>query len=65
MMTIAAVAWVLANLAATCASIVASRPEQLVDTLTVVDVTLDVDLRARLNEWMSQYRCDDAMTRCA
>ncbi|WP_235091585.1 MULTISPECIES: hypothetical protein [Mycetohabitans] len=61
MMTIAAVAWVLANLAATCASIVASRPEQLVDTLTVVDVTLDVDLRARLNEWMSQYRCDDAV----
>lgn len=61
MLTTAAVAWVLASLVATCASIVASRSEQLADTLTAVDVMLDVDLKARLNELMLQYRRADAL----
>ncbi|WP_338927300.1 hypothetical protein IHE33_12495 (plasmid) [Mycetohabitans endofungorum] len=63
MLTTAAVAWVLANLVATCASIVASRSEQLADTLTAVDVMLDVDLKARLNKLMLQYRRADAPMR--
>lgn len=42
----------------------ASGPEQLADMLAAVDVTLDGDLKARLNELISQYRRDDAMTRC-
>jgi 1-deoxyxylulose-5-phosphate synthase len=55
-----AVAWVLAHPAVTAPIIGASRPEQLDATLAAVDVSLDGDLRARLDELTREYRMGDA-----
>jgi aryl-alcohol dehydrogenase (NADP+) len=38
----------------------ASRPEQLDDTLAAVDVSLDDDVVARLDELTAEYRRGDA-----
>jgi aryl-alcohol dehydrogenase-like predicted oxidoreductase len=55
-----AIAWTLAHPAITSPIIGASRPDQLDDTLAAVDVTLDADLLARLNELTAPYRRGDA-----
>jgi 1-deoxyxylulose-5-phosphate synthase len=55
-----AVAWTLANPAITAPIVGASRPEQLDATLAAVDVQLDPDLLARLNDVTAQYRRGDA-----
>ena len=55
-----AVAWVLANPVITSPIIGASRPEQLADSLAALDVTLDADLLARLDELTAEYRRGDA-----
>jgi len=55
-----AVAWVLRNPAVTSPIVGASRPEQLDDTIAAVDVTLDDDLAARLDEVTADYRRGDA-----
>ncbi len=44
------VAWVLANPAVTSAILGASRPDQLEDTLAAVDLTLDAELKAQLDD---------------
>jgi aryl-alcohol dehydrogenase (NADP+) len=59
-LTTMAVAWVLHNPAITSPIIGASRPEQLGDTLAAVDVELDDDLVARLDEVTAEYRRGDA-----
>ncbi|WP_206956805.1 aldo/keto reductase [Trinickia acidisoli] len=55
-----AVAWVLANNAITSAILGASRPEQLADTLAAVDLKLDPQLKAKLDELTHEYRFGDA-----
>jgi aryl-alcohol dehydrogenase (NADP+) len=55
-----AVAWTLRNPAITSPIIGASRPEQLDATVGAVDVTLDDDLVARLDELTAPYRRGDA-----
>ncbi|TKC81274.1 aldo/keto reductase [Trinickia terrae] len=55
-----AVAWVLANPVVSSAIIGASRPEQLTDTLAAADLTLDADLKAKLDELSHEYRWGDA-----
>jgi 1-deoxyxylulose-5-phosphate synthase len=55
-----AVAWVLDNPVITAPIIGASRPEQLDATLAAVDVRLDDDVRARLDELTRVYRSGDA-----
>lgn len=55
-----AVAWVLRNPAVTSPIVGASRPDQLDDTLAAVDVVLDDDLVARLDDLTAQYRRGDA-----
>jgi len=55
-----AVAWVLRNPAVTSPIVGASRPEQLDATIAAVDVTLDDDLVARLDEVTADYRRGDA-----
>jgi aryl-alcohol dehydrogenase-like predicted oxidoreductase len=59
-LTTLAVAWVLAHPAVTAPIIGASRPEQLDDTIAAVDVVLDDDVKARLDELTTQYRMGDA-----
>ncbi|MGV2290328.1 aldo/keto reductase [Trinickia sp. YCB016] len=54
------VAWVLANPAVSSAIIGASRPEQLTATLAAADMTLDADLKAKLDELTHEYRWGDA-----
>jgi aryl-alcohol dehydrogenase-like predicted oxidoreductase len=54
------VAWVLANPLITSAIIGASRPDQLVDTLASVDLKLDAELKARLDNATIEYRWGDA-----
>jgi aryl-alcohol dehydrogenase (NADP+) len=54
-----AVAWVLANPAVTSPIIGASRPEQLADSVAALDVTLDADLLATLDELTIDYRRGD------
>ena len=56
-----AVAWVLANRTVTSAILGASRPEQLADTLAAVDLTLDPQLKAKLDELTHEYRFGDAV----
>jgi aryl-alcohol dehydrogenase-like predicted oxidoreductase len=53
-------AWVLANPAVTSAIIGASRPEQLTDTLAAIDLTLEPELKAKLDEATVEYRFGDA-----
>jgi aryl-alcohol dehydrogenase (NADP+) len=56
-----AVAWVLHHPAVSSAIVGASRPDQLDATLAAVDVRLDEDLLARLDELTRQYRHGDAV----
>jgi aryl-alcohol dehydrogenase (NADP+) len=55
-----AVAWVLANPAVTSPIIGASRPDQLDASLAAVDISLDDDLKGRLDELTHQFRTGDA-----
>jgi aryl-alcohol dehydrogenase-like predicted oxidoreductase len=55
-----AVAWVLRNQNVASAIVGASRPEQLADTAAAVDVTLDDDLVARVEEILAPAVVDDA-----
>ena len=56
-----AVAWVLANDTITSAILGASRPEQLADTLAAVELALDPQLKAKLDELTHEYRFGDAV----
>lgn len=53
-------AWVLANPAVTSAIIGASRAEQLTDTLAAIDLALDPEVKAKLDEATVEYRWGDA-----
>jgi aryl-alcohol dehydrogenase-like predicted oxidoreductase len=55
-----AVAWVLRNQNVASAIVGASRPEQLADTAAAVDITLDDDLVARVEEILAPVVVDDA-----
>jgi 1-deoxyxylulose-5-phosphate synthase len=55
-----ATAWVMAHPAITAPIVGASRPEQLVDTLAAADVSLDPQLKARLDELTAGYRRGDS-----
>jgi aryl-alcohol dehydrogenase-like predicted oxidoreductase len=55
-----AVAWVLAQPAITSPIIGASRPDQLDESLAAVDVVLDADVLARLDDLTRPYRMGDA-----
>ncbi|WP_437281519.1 aldo/keto reductase [Sorangium sp. So ce375] len=59
-LTTVAVAWVLANPAVTSAIIGASRPDQLDATLAAAELTLDPQLKARLDEATAEYRRGDS-----
>jgi 1-deoxyxylulose-5-phosphate synthase len=59
-LTKTSVAWVLANPAVTSAIIGASRPDQLSDTLAAVDLALDAELKAQLDDATVAYRWGDA-----
>jgi 1-deoxyxylulose-5-phosphate synthase len=54
------VAWVLANPAITSAIIGASRPDQLTDTLAAIDLQLETELKAKLDDATVEYRWGDA-----
>ena len=54
------VAWVLANPVISAPIIGASKPGQLDASLAAVDVKLDDDLKARLDDLTSEYRLGDA-----
>ena len=56
-----AVAWVLANDTITSAILGASRPEQLADTLAAVELALDPQMKAKLDELTHEYRFGDAV----
>jgi aryl-alcohol dehydrogenase-like predicted oxidoreductase len=58
----AALAWVLANPVVTSVILGASRPEQLDDTLSALDVTLDPALKLKLDELSHEYRYGDALS---
>jgi aryl-alcohol dehydrogenase-like predicted oxidoreductase len=53
-------AWVLANPVVTSAIIGASRPEQLDETLAAIDLKLDPQLKAQLDDATVEYRWGDA-----
>jgi len=55
-----AVAWVAAHPAITSPIIGASRPDQLADSVKAVDITLDPDLKAKLDDVTKEYRKGDA-----
>lgn len=59
-LTTLAVAWVLANPSITAPIIGASRPEQLGDVLKAEGLSLDPQLKLRLDELSSDYRRGDA-----
>lgn len=48
-------AWVLANPVITSPIVGASRPEQLADAIAAVDLTLDADVKSRLDDVTSSY----------
>jgi 1-deoxyxylulose-5-phosphate synthase len=52
-----AIAWVLANPTITSAILGASRPDQLTDTLSAVDLEVTAELKTQLDEITDQYRC--------
>jgi aryl-alcohol dehydrogenase-like predicted oxidoreductase len=54
------VAWVLANPAVTSAIIGASKPDQLADTLAAIDLSLDAEMKAKLDDATVEYRWGDA-----
>ncbi|NEI68196.1 aldo/keto reductase [Rhizobium lusitanum] len=55
-----AVSWVAANPVITSAIIGASRPDQLTDTLAAIDLKLDPELKAKLDDATVEYRWGDA-----
>jgi 1-deoxyxylulose-5-phosphate synthase len=59
-LTKTALAWVLANPLITSAIIGASNPDQLTDTLSAIDITLDAELKAQLDDATVEYRWGDA-----
>ncbi|WP_438043336.1 aldo/keto reductase [Sorangium sp. So ce128] len=59
-LTTVAVAWVLANPAVTSAIIGASRPDQLDATLAAAELSLDPQLKARLDEATAEFRHGDS-----
>lgn len=56
-----AVAWVLANPTITAPIIGASKVEQLADNIKALDVTLEADTKAALDELTHEYRFGDAV----
>lgn len=56
-----ALAWVLDNPAVTSAIIGASRPDQLNETLAAVDLPIDPEIKAKLDEATREYRFGDAL----
>lgn len=56
-----AVAWVLANPVITSPIIGASRPEQLDASVAALDLTLDADVKRRLDDLTADYRRGDAV----
>jgi aryl-alcohol dehydrogenase-like predicted oxidoreductase len=60
-LTTLAVAWVLANPIITAPIIGASRPEQLFDSLKALEVTLDDNLKQKLDDITAEYRRGDAL----
>lgn len=58
--TTLAVAWVLANPAVTAPIVGASRPDQLAANVAAVDVKLDPELKAKLDELTHEFRMGDA-----
>jgi aryl-alcohol dehydrogenase-like predicted oxidoreductase len=58
-MTTLAIAWVASNPAITAPIIGASRAEQLADSIAGVDLVLDVDVLARLDDITRRYRVVD------
>jgi aryl-alcohol dehydrogenase-like predicted oxidoreductase len=59
-LTKASLAWVLANPHITSAIIGASNPDQLTDTLSAIDLTLNAELKAQLDDVTHEYRWGDA-----
>ncbi len=55
------IAWILANPSITSAILGASRLEQLTDTLAAVELTIDADLKKRLDDLTVEYRRGDAV----
>ena len=60
-LTTLAVAWVLANPIITAPIIGASRPEQLFDSLKALEVTLDDNLKQKLDDITTEYRRGDSL----
>ena len=60
-LTTLAVAWVLANPIITAPIIGASRPEQLFDSLKALEVTLDDNLKQKLDYITAEYRRGDSL----
>jgi aryl-alcohol dehydrogenase (NADP+) len=60
-LTTLAVAWVLANPIITAPIIGASRPEQLTDSLRALSVTLDPNLKQKLDNITAEYRRGDSL----
>lgn len=59
-LTTLSLAWVLANPAITAPIIGASRPEQLTDSLKAAELTLEADLKQKLDHLTADYRKGDA-----
>ena len=60
-LTTMAVAWVMANPVITAPILGASRPDQLDATIAAASVTLDADLKKKLDEVTAEYRMGDAV----
>ena len=60
-LTTLALAWVLANPIITAPIIGASRPEQLFDSLKALEVTLDDNLKQKLDYITAEYRRGDSL----
>jgi len=60
-LTSLAIAWVLSNPVITAPIIGASRPEQLVDTLKALDLTIDDTLKQKLDDLTAEYRKGDSL----
>jgi len=60
-LTTLALAWVLANPIITAPIIGASRPEQLFESLKALEVTLDDNLKQKLDDITAEYRRGDSL----
>ena len=60
-LTTLALAWVLANPIITAPIIGASRPEQLFDSFKALEVTLDDNLKQKLDDITTEYRRGDSL----